>query len=152
MKANFPHVPQEVAKYWLYEHWGHSPFAWIPSAEVRFELVDWAADDLKAIRSRWCDYSISNQECLNHGHYLLRLNYRTAAFMKENRKPPTPIIVLDNRTGHFKAGDGLVPKREGEFPASYVLIEGHRRFNLALALHSTAQLAAFPVWLMRIVD
>lgn len=151
VKEHFPFVPEDVARHWLHEHWSHSPFAWLPSARLRFELVDWPMDSLSTIRSRWCDYKEGSEDCARHGHYLLNLNYRTAAFMKEHGCPPVPPIILDNREGVFRLGDGLVPQREGDLPAGYILVEGHRRFNLALALQEEKRLARFPAWLMHVV-
>jgi hypothetical protein len=115
-------------------------------------LVDFPLDSLREVRSRWCAYEAGSEECAKHGHYLLTLKgYRTADYMEEHRHPPVPVIVLDNREGSFKIGDGLVPQREVGFPAAYVLVEGHRKFNLALALQERDQLAKFPAWLMRVV-
>jgi hypothetical protein len=152
IKGHFQYVPDDVAKYWSHEHWSHSPFAWLPSAKLRFELVDWPLKSLREIRSRWCDYHEGSKECADHGHYLLKLNYPTAAYMKEHGCPPVPVIVLDTRDGVFKFGDGLVSQRERALPAAYVLVEGHRRFNLALALQEQNRLTKFPIWLMRVVS
>jgi hypothetical protein len=37
-------------------------------------------------------------------------------------------------------------------PADYILIEGHRRFNMALALSASGKLKALPVWLMQRIE
>jgi hypothetical protein len=150
-REHFPTVPEEVARYWLHEHWNHSPFRWLPSRQYQFERVEWALSDINSIRSRWCDYSITNEDCMKHGEYLLSLTrYKTATFMRENLKPPAPLVVLDNCDGHLKYGVPPVPSSERGFPQGYILVEGHRRFNLCLALHQNTQLQSLPVWLMRL--
>jgi hypothetical protein len=88
---------------------------------------------------------------MKRGEYLLSLTrYKTATFMRENLKPPAPLVVLDNRDGHLKFGVPPVPSSERGFPQRYILVEGHRRFNLCLALHRDTQLQSLPVWLMRL--
>jgi len=150
----FPNVPENVARYWLHEHWSHSPFSWIPSANYRFELTDWPAADLPLIRSGWCNFAEDNAECRVHGKHLISRvgnswKYPTALHMLEHGDFPAPIIVLDNRDGHLVQGIDPVPKY-CEIPSSYVLIEGHRRFNLALHLQSVGRLKEYvSVWLMQ---
>ena len=149
----FPTVPEEVARHWLHEHWSHSPYSWLRSADYSFELVDWPADELALIRSRWCDFCENNADCLAHGKHLMQKpagwRYRTAVYMDEHSDFPTPIIVLDNRDAHLQEAGSNKPTSE-DLPAAYVLIEGHRRFNMALYLHSIGRFNPTPmVWLMR---
>lgn len=151
VNGHFKLVPEEVARYWLHEHWGNSPFAWLPSARLSFELLDWPVTSLRDIRSRWCNYHEESKDCARQGHRLLKLRYRTAVYMNEHGCPPVPVIVLDNREGAFKRGDAFVPQREGDLPAAYLLVEGHRRFNVGLALQEQDRLTKFPVWLMHVV-
>ena len=48
----------------------------------------------------------------------------------------------------LKAGEGSVPRYE-DLPAAYILVEGHRRFNMALYLQSVGKLnATAALWLM----
>jgi hypothetical protein len=153
VQPSFADVPEEVARHWLHEHWSHSPYGWLPSLAYEFELVEWAAGKLSTIRSRWCDFKPENVECSQHGQYLLtecrRLGYRTAKYMDEHGDFPSPIIVLDNRDGHL-SGLQSVPTWERNIPASFVLIEGHRRFNMALFLAAQGRLVEQPrVWLMK---
>ncbi|MEZ0001616.1 hypothetical protein [Sinorhizobium fredii] len=61
--------------------------------------------------------------------------------MMEHGDFPTPIIVLDHRDGHLPTTRGV--------PSAYLLIEGHRRFNMALYLQKKGRLApTVTVWLM----
>lgn len=69
---------------------------------------------------------------------------RTVAYMIEHGEFPVPIILLDNRDGHLSELDPL-----SIVPSGFVLIEGHRRFNIALYLHEIGRLRAFvQVWMM----
>ena len=152
-KDHFSRVPEEVARTWLHEHWSHSPFSWIPSKDYQFELIDWKPDELRQIRSGWCNFSLDNEGCLAHGLHLIRQfpigwRYKTADFMREHGCFPVPIIVLDNRDGHLVSGQPPVPAYTG-IPAAFVLVEGHRRFNMGLYLASIGQMRSpCKVWLL----
>lgn len=149
VQGSFPSVPEDVAKYWLYEHWRHSPFSFLPSKEYQFEAQDWPPERVTQIRSRWCDYEPTNARCRAQGEYILGISgYRTRQYMLEHGVPPARLVILDNSDAHLVAGRGKVPAYE-DVPATYVLIEGHRRFNMSLALHARGDLKCLPIWLMR---
>ena len=145
----FPTVPEDVARYWLYEHWRHSPFSFLRSRDYAFEAQDWAPDRVREIKSRWCDYDERHEGCRAQGEYILKLSgYRTRTHMLAHGVPPARLIVLDNWDSHLVEGRGRVPEYEN-LPTGYVLIEGHRRFNMCLALHARDQLKLLPIWLMK---
>jgi hypothetical protein len=148
----FPNVPESVAHYWLYEHWGHLPYGRLRSREYAFTLEQWMPADLWGVRSGWCKFDAQNKECAEHGAHLATLvqrpyEYATAIYMIAHGDFPAPIIVLDNRDGHLRDD----PAAHWEvYPAAHVLIEGHRRFNLALYLGREKRLnASVSVWVMR---
>jgi hypothetical protein len=64
--------------------------------------------------------------------------------MLEYRDFPAPLIILDNRDGH------VAPEFAYQaLPSAYVLMEGHRRFNIGLYLQMTGRLNPnVNVWLM----
>ena len=67
--------------------------------------------------------------------------------MREHRDVPEPIIVLDNRDGHLSLIESA-PEYE-QFPASYLVIEGHNRFEIAAAMFQNGMFApSVRVWLM----
>ncbi len=151
VQLHFPTVPENVARYWLHEHWNHSPYGWLPSRNYRFTLIDWQSENLPLIRSRWSRWK--TEGCLVHGQHLIeeviKYGYTTARYMLDRGDFPAPIIILDNKDGHIRAGRGNVSARE-ELPEAYVLIEGHRRFNMALYLQQTGRLKPVTqVWLMQ---
>lgn len=126
-----------------------SPFGYIRSRDYRFNLVPWPSGDIGLIRSNWCKFDPSNSDCRKQGQYLETLTrYKTAIFMLEHRTFPSPIIVLDNRDGHWTPP--RVPDDWKALPQGLVLMEGHRRFNLALHLEATGRLnPTVPIWLMQ---
>ena len=68
-------------------------------------------------------------------------------YMLQHRDVPAPIIVLDNRDGHLSLVEGA-PAHE-DFPPSYLLIEGHNRFEIAAALFRKGAFApTMRLWLM----
>ncbi|MGB8401483.1 hypothetical protein [Bradyrhizobium sp.] len=148
----FPNVPEDVAKYWLHEHWSRSCYAYLRSRDYQFDLVSWPSGKLFEVRSTFNGFAADNKKCVEHGRYLVDdwefpVPYRTSAFMIEHGEFPTPIIILDNRDGHINSN--TVQHAYENLPAAYVLIEGHRRFNIALYLQKTGRLKPqVYVWLM----
>lgn len=156
VQSSFRNVPENVAKHWLHEHWGHSPFRYLPSNGYRFDLVEWPTERLVEIRSGWCEFEEGSRGCLEHGRFLVEQYprevgrpYKTVSYMLDHGDFPAPIIVLDNADGHLKPGRPPVPAYH-RLPAAHVLVEGHRRFDIALYLHATGDLPDLvSVWLMR---
>jgi len=148
-QQHFKHVPEEVARHWLFEHWDHSPYQWLKSANYDFHKTNWPSKNLQQIRSTWDDFANDNHGCLHHGKYLAGLDfYQTAKFMIENQQVPAGIIVIDNRDSHLKKDypDSYLAQ---DLPSTFVLIEGHRRFNLALYLESIHSMEDhIKTWLM----
>lgn len=148
VRAHFPKVPEEVAREWLHRHWSHSPYEWLRSSFYDFSLVEWASSDLSTIRSRWCNFEDGGASCREHGKYLTSIDFYVSRYMMKEGKFPSPIIVLDNRSGHLRQ-DYFNVYGVPSIPDAFLLIEGHRRFNLGLYLASTGGLAPFvQVWLM----
>lgn len=140
----FKNVPEEVAQYWIHEHWGHSNFGHLKSQKYSFEKIIWPLNSLSEIRSIWSDYNNDNEGCRVQGETILRTNSsKSARFTLEHGHPPIPIIVLDNQDGHLAN-----PHLTHFYPKGFILIEGHRRFNICSALNSRNKLISLPVWLM----
>lgn len=153
VRSSFPNVPEEVAQYWLHEHWAHSPYRWLPSVAYEFDRQCWPSSDLRKVRSNWSNF-VDNDECRAHGEHLVESfpykgGYRTAVYMSEQGAFPTPIIVLDNRDGHVARYIGA----NAPLPQEFILIEGHRRLNIALYLVASGKFASYcDVWIMRPAD
>ncbi|WP_156886816.1 hypothetical protein [Pleomorphomonas oryzae] len=148
----FPRVPENVARFWLHEHWSHSPFSYLPSAWYRFDLVDWTPECLESILSGSSNFSGDQRVCRERGQAIVRRlrnsPYKTPAYMFEHGDFPAPIIVLNNLDGHLQPGIDPVPTYH-PIPKGYLLIEGHRRFDIALYLASIGKMRPeFKVWLM----
>ncbi len=150
VQPSFPHVPEEVARDWLHRHWSHSPFGWLPSADYRFELVEWPCGRLLEILTGWSNFSPNPTEAIEHGRYLAiehrnRHGYILADYMIEHRTFPVPPIILANGDGHLASSVGA----PYPYPPGFILVEGHRRFNIAAYLVSIEQLReTVHFWLM----
>ena len=150
VQRSFPHVPEEVARDWVHRHWNHSPFGWLPSAPYRFRLIDWPAKRVCEIRTIWNDYAADPTQPIAHGRYLVeehrvQLGYKLADYMVEHGTFPVPPVMLDNSDGHLtnERGSSVV------YPAGFILVEGHRRFNIAAYLELDSRLhKTVPFWLM----
>ena len=151
-KLHFRNVPDDVARHWLHQHWSHSPYAFLRSAEHKFTLVRWPSEKLLEVCSIWANFAPDNEACLAQGRYLVeewphKEPYRIAEYMLSHRDFPTPIIVLGNRDAHINRE--TVEFEWNLIPEALVLIEGHRRFNIALYLQVTGRLKPeIDVWLM----
>ena len=149
VRDRFPHVPENVAEHWLHRHWNNSPYGYLPSSGYRFELETWPSGRLLEIRSKQEDFALDHRVEREFGAYLSDPGnwlgtgpHWLADNMREHLRFPVPIIVLDNRDSHIPADKSL--------PSALVLIEGHRRFAIALHLLATNKFAAeIELWLMR---
>lgn len=150
----FPNVPEEVARYWLHEHWNHSPYSYLQSKNYVFSPKCISSNELSLIRSRLNNFSSDQSELIEHGKRLVENSrrfdrYGTPAYMCEHGVFPAAIIVLDNRDGHLTSGIPPVPKYE-ILPNELFLVEGHRRLNIALFLNKMGIMKDnVNIWLMQ---
>lgn len=152
VQPNFPYVPEEVARDWLHRHWSHSPFGWLPSTEYRFSLSHWPSDRINQIRTGWSDFSADPAPAIEHGRYLVEDHRKRFGrnglidFMVKHGTFPVPPIVLDNLDGHLNDR----PEARIPYPANFLLVEGHRRFNIATYLAEISFLQPeLPFWIMK---
>jgi hypothetical protein len=147
VQPSFPTVPENVACQWLHRHWKHSPYSYLVSKNYTFALHKWPK--LQNIRTLWSDFKAKNDGALRKGKELVKLDAGwmpyVSKYMLEHFRFPAPIIVLDNRDGHHNADY----PNEKKLPASYVLVEGHTRFNVGIYMQSIGRLEQADAWLMR---
>jgi hypothetical protein len=152
VKGQFSHIPGDVGDQWLYENWGSSPYGYLISQPYRFDRTVWDSARLPEIRERTYDWEIGGAKSKNMGRVIIKnldeYEFRTARHLVDHRRFPRPIIVLDNRDGHLCKGVPPVPESE-DLPASYLLIEGHRRFQMGLYLQAKGELdPTVELWIM----
>ena len=152
VKHHFPNVPDIIAKDWLYEHWGTSPFSWIQSRRYDFVIEDMPAQNLPNVLSRVFGFAAGGGDKAHEtGRFLCGDQTTPPArpwprdatwlvnFMKTHGRFPTPIVVLDNTDNHLsRAMD--VPPAVQRYPKALLLAEGHTRHVIGLHLLSTGQL------------
>lgn len=140
---SFPSVPPNVARQWIWRHWGQSTFGWLPSAGAEFSLVSWSPADIAALCVGTRDDYVAWGEKLLREHASGPLRYWVAAVMARRRMWPVPPIVL-NYNGVMPLG-GMT-----DCPLStYVLLEGNRRTAIAKALAARGTLhSGLPVWVL----
>jgi hypothetical protein len=146
VKQSFPNVPENVAREWLHRHWKHSPYSYLVSKNYTFALQMWPK--LQNIRTLWSDFKAKNDGALRKGKELVKLDPGwmpyVSRYMLEHFRFPAPIIVIDNRDGHHNADY----PNENKLPSSYILVEGHTRFNVGIYMQSVGKLEQADVWLM----
>ncbi|WP_371395432.1 hypothetical protein [Fretibacter rubidus] len=152
VKPHFPNVPDIIAKDWLYEHWGSSPFSWIQSRRYDFVMEEMPAAKLPNVLSRVFGFTEGGGPIAHEtGRFLCgdqsappTRPWRNDAawlvsFMKRSGSFPSPIIVLDNRDAHL-AREDWTPQPVKAYPKALLLAEGHTRHVIGLHLLSTAKL------------
>jgi len=146
VRHHFRHVPEEVGRDWLHRHWGYSPYHWIASADYRFQRVTLPVEDMPDVLSSWNNFSRDRADLIKQGRFLVEdhrvhFGYKLANYMLEKGDYPVPVVILDNRDSHLV--------QWVKYPAGLILIEGHRRFNIACYLASIGKFAATSdYWLM----
>lgn len=134
-----PHVPSNVAEHWIHRHWGHSPYEFLPLAQLRFEQQTWTLKQLADIEFGWrWTFDLAR---LDRPHVR---RTTLAQMMMAGGTWPQPIIVLDNVNG-LRDGDN---KPMGRLH----LVEGHLRLTYLRCLeHKRQALPQHEVWITRLV-
>lgn len=137
--CNFPGVPECVARQWLYRHWNNSPYSWLPSQGAEFQLVEINGNQLMEIAAGAGDtWKIEETLAIGRRH-IEKGQFWVASYMRVYRTWPKPVIVLDNKSGALHSGQGFIPSYQ-PIVTGLNLIEGHRRYECAVFLHSTGRL------------
>jgi len=143
---HYSNVPEDVAQQWIHRHWSRSSFSFLTSSRYSFSKERWPSIKLDDVRSRANDWDFV--KTLARGEYLYSLDTWLVRFMRTHKRFPEPIIILDNRAGEIE-GDPNFPVH-GTFPRSYIVVEGHTRFELATWLRRLDELGSeVDVWVMR---
>ncbi len=148
VKHAFQNVPETVAENWLHRHWGQSPFSWIPSQSYAFSMEEFPSNNLPDVLNRMHDYEEGSQKALDQGKFICGDHpvrpWRheplwLVQYMRDHHSFPSPIIVLDNSDNHLATTAEISEVANG-CPIGLILIEGHRRHQIGLYLHSISQL------------
>jgi hypothetical protein len=126
-----------IAEQWIYRHWTHSPFAFVPLESIRWELAEMTGDEVLArVRREFAgpldpefDYGVFQEKYL--GRKL------ATSFALDQGTWDYPIITLRTPNG--------MRNHEGDFPdVRLVLLEGHQRHRYLNALHALGKAHAGP--------
>lgn len=147
-QETFPGVPDDIAEHWIHEHWDGSPFGGLASAEFTYHAVDWSLAEWEDVVSSWDNFSPVRHMSLLKGKELVTRDRKLvslADYMATNHAWPVRPIVLDNRNGAVTHH----PDGNGPLPSTFVLIEGHTRFNVAAYLMERGEMREpVALWLM----
>ncbi|MCJ9700194.1 hypothetical protein [Bradyrhizobium sp. SHOUNA76] len=149
-KEHFSSVPENTAQFWIHENWGRSPYRYLRSKNYKFERVQWPSERLFELRTEWGNFDATLRENIEDGDYTCHNDelgeiHELPRYMMDNRSFPQPIVILDNRDGHLKREY----RGAADVPAGYILIEGHKRLNIAAYLQTTGKFGStFDAWLM----
>jgi hypothetical protein len=118
------------------------------SADYTFRMMSWDSARLSDIASGANDWEF--RKTLERGKYLVERcpDVWLVRYMVEHQTTPRPLIVLDN-SGGCLAGEKHAPIHHQSAPRSFLIIEGHTRFELAAHLHLSAKLDnQIKVWMI----
>ena len=116
VRQHIPNIPENVAEHWIHEHWGGSPYEFLPLQDLRFVRQCWPLSRLRDVqfgiawRENPIDYTSQSMP-----------DNPLAQLMSESGTWPEPIIVLDN-ANDIKRGTTRMGR--------WHLLEGHRRLDL----------------------
>ncbi len=145
VNAYLPNVPKNVARQWLWRHWGQSDFGWLPTHNVHFQLLEYSPTQIAEVKF----WRRTEDELLGYGRHMLNLANRPGRFplslnriiARTHRWPAPPIIWDRNKSHPAEPWDDL---EEG-----HNLVEGHKRMEMAKALVDEGLLTDdLPVWLL----
>jgi hypothetical protein len=144
-QSHFAIVPRNVARQWLWRHWGQSEYGWLPTRGAHFALQVWSPSEVYSLavhrvesNERWAKWG---SDMLKRADLPKNQRYPLYSIMKRRKRWPTPPIVLDNRIP--------IESPCSDLPAAFVLVEGHQRTAIAKALAQRGQLARdLPVWVL----
>jgi hypothetical protein len=146
-EGEFQGVPRSVARQWIFNHWNHSPYGWLPSAGASFRLDHWQSEQVEALAIWNVDdpeeYPAWGDSLLDLARRPKGIRYGVAEIMARRGEWPAPPIILDHRR------ELPFPDRPDGLPAGFVLVEGNRRTAMAKALARKGRLRPnLPVWIL----
>jgi hypothetical protein len=146
--ATYPGVPSDLAEHWIHEHWGGSPFGGLVAVDFTYHEVTWSLEEWDVVVSGWDNFSHVRSKSILKGKELVTRDRKfvpLAEYMAAHGKWPVRPVVLDNRAGAIAQHPG----DDGPLPSTFVLIEGHTRFNIAAYLMGRGELhEPLSLWLM----
>jgi hypothetical protein len=151
-KTHFANVPENVAEQWLHRHWNGSPFGYLRSANYDFELCDFASSRLAGVLSFQSFFAPNVADRIEAGGKWLEnaesWHWGMPRAMIDYRDFPTPIIILDNADDHLAREEAKA--RAEKIPAGLILIEGHKRLDIASYLISENRFRPIvKIWMMK---
>ncbi len=122
-------MPENVAEHWVYRHFGHSPYAFLPLQRLRFERHTWTNRQFDQVTFgddwRWTTNDLSRLDHDGHRSSWLGAN------MIEHGTWPEPILIFDNASG-LSDSSGVPMGR-------WHLLEGHQRLTYLRCLADKGQ-------------
>lgn len=131
-RRNYPsiaHLPQDLCEQWIYKHWEHSPFSWVPIEDLTYSRQSW-----------------SGQEVLKRAYRAfggeLDPEYDYKTFQRKGGEDRTPTaLALDEGTWDYplvllSTPTGVRDLGEDRPLVRFVIVEGHQRHRYLNALHA----------------
>jgi hypothetical protein len=135
--AKLEHLPRDLCEQWIFRHWTHSPFTFLPLQSLNVERERWDGDFL--LKSIYRAFG---------GELSIQFDYDTFHRGGGDKRHPTamaldsgtwdyPMVLLSTPQGVIDS-DAILPD------VRYVIVEGHQRHRYLNALHGLNQAPVGP--------
>jgi hypothetical protein len=126
--AEVGHLPDRLSEQWVYRHWCHSPFKFLPLADLAFTSEAWSGDKI-----------LSNAFRLYGGELNAQFDYQTFQRKGGDDRHATA-KALDQGTWDYpmillSTPHGIIDFDTMHLGVRYVIVEGHQRHRYLNALH-----------------
>jgi hypothetical protein len=122
------HLPKDLCEQWVYHHWTHSPFSFLPLDGLTWERRLWNGDTLLAVIHRAWGGELHPQFDFDTFQRRGGADRHPTAVALDHGTWDYPMVLLSAPCGVIDGGELLPDVR-------LVIVEGHQRHRYLNALH-----------------
>lgn len=131
------HLPADLSEQWIYRHWTHSPFSFLPPETLSWERRIWDGEVLLAAIHRAWGGELHPQFDYDTFHGRGGAERHATAVALDQGTWDYPMVLLSTPFGVIDGGARLPDVR-------LVIVEGHQRHRYLNALHVLGRAPAGP--------
>lgn len=131
------HLPEDLCEQWIYRHWTHSPFSFLPIEDLTWERRHWDGAQLLASLHRAWGGELHPQFDYDTFQRRGGADRHATAIALDHGTWDYPMVLLSTPCGVVDGGEVLPDVR-------LVIVEGHQRHRYLNALHALGRPPAGP--------
>jgi hypothetical protein len=131
------HLPEDLCEQWIYRHWTHSPFSFLPLDDLACERRLWSGEGLIASIHRAWGGELHPQFDYDTFQRRGGADRHATALALDQGTWDYPMVLLSTPSGVIDGGNVLPNVR-------LVIVEGHQRHRYLNALHVLGRAPAGP--------